>query len=521
MIRRSPPAIPGHPVIFAIGLVAMFWVDAAISPFAGLRSLVVAVTVVAVTQASLTLTLRDATRAALLTTALIAVLASKVVLLVVADALWSMTMPIAVIWLTLVGVALVMIVRIARRRRPSWTGVGTTRALNVLSVSLLVVATVTAVGAGRVGMVVRDLQQPALVADGIPVPADLPDIYVVLLDGYPRCDVLREHFGYDNSGFLAALEDRGFDTATRSRSDYLWTHMTLISMLHRDYLERVEALAGLRDGGPIHPTVRRVINDNPTFDDLRGAGYSIHTNAVPIERYAMRGAGHLIDGGHLNEFEISLLASTFVGDAVDLIAPGFAAEQHRRRIQHDLQALRDLASERSDFPRFVFAHLLTPHHPVVWAADGSPVNPALVGEFYGDTLMEQGVPRGAFIDRYVGQLEHLNGMVLQTVDAIVENEARPSVVIIMSDHGSGIGMDPDQPDGGDLFGRTANLFVARTPGRDGVFPDDVTPVDVFRLLLDEYLGTSFGRVPPLPGGLHVEPAELSGLSGFPRHMTRP
>lgn len=515
MIRSSLLAIPGHPMAFAIGLVAMFWVDAAISPFAGLRSLVVAVAVVATTQASLTLILRDATRAALLTTALIAVLASKVVLLVVADALSSMTMPIAVIWFALVGAALVMIVRIARRRGPSWTAVGTTRALNVLSVSLLIVATVTAVGAGRVDMLVRDLQGPPPAADGTQAPADLPDIYIVLLDGYPRADVLRELFGYDNSGFLAALEERGFDTATRSRSDYLWTHMTLISMLHRDYLERVEALAALRDGGPIHPTVRRVINDNPTFDDLRGAGYLIHTNAVPIERYAMRGAGYLIDGGQLNEFEISLFRSTFVGDAVDLIAPGFAAEQHRRRIQHDLQAIENLATERSDVPRFVLAHLLSPHHPVVWAADGSPVNPPLVGDFYGDTLIEQGTSRGVFIDRYVGQLEHLNGMVLQTVDAVIQNEARPSVVIIMSDHGSGIGMDPDQPDGGDLFGRTANLFVARTPGRKGVFPDDVTPVDVFRLLLDEYLGTDFGRVPPLPGGLHIEPSELSGLSGLP------
>ena len=41
----------------------------------------------------------------------------------------------------------------------------------------------------------------------------LPDIYVVLLDAYPRADTLDNDFGYDNSPFLDGLRAEGFDVA--------------------------------------------------------------------------------------------------------------------------------------------------------------------------------------------------------------------------------------------------------------------------------------------------------------------
>ena len=34
-----------------------------------------------------------------------------------------------------------------------------------------------------------------------------------------------------------------------------------------------------------------------------------------------------------------------------------------------------------------------------------------------------------------------------------------------------------------------NLFIASTPGRSGLFPDDVTPINLIPRLLNGYLGT--------------------------------
>ena len=43
--------------------------------------------------------------------------------------------------------------------------------------------------------------------------AGSPDMYVILLDGYPRADVLDYAFDIDNSAFLDALAERGFTVA--------------------------------------------------------------------------------------------------------------------------------------------------------------------------------------------------------------------------------------------------------------------------------------------------------------------
>ena len=171
--------------------------------------------------------------------------------------------------------------------------------------------------------------------------------------------------------------------------------------------------------------MRQLINDNPSFDDLRAEGYSIYATVIPIEHYALRKADFLIEGGHLNDFEVELLATTFAGDLLNAAWPEFAAGEHRGEILDALAALPAIAAQEHGSPRFVFAHVVTPHHPVVWDADGSPVNPPLAHSFYGDTLVEQGVPREQFIDDYVGQIEHLNELVLATIDELTGHPTRP------------------------------------------------------------------------------------------------
>ena len=47
-----------------------------------------------------------------------------------------------------------------------------------------------------------------------------PNIYYIILDGYARADVLRDLYGFDNSEFIADLQERGFFVAHRSTSNY-------------------------------------------------------------------------------------------------------------------------------------------------------------------------------------------------------------------------------------------------------------------------------------------------------------
>ena len=54
-------------------------------------------------------------------------------------------------------------------------------------------------------------------------PDELPDIYYIILDGYPRADILKSTFELDNSEFISWLEREGFYVAACSQSNYSYT----------------------------------------------------------------------------------------------------------------------------------------------------------------------------------------------------------------------------------------------------------------------------------------------------------
>ena len=47
----------------------------------------------------------------------------------------------------------------------------------------------------------------------------LPNVYFIILDAYPRNDVLKEHVNFDNSEFTNTLEQKGFHVAENSYSN--------------------------------------------------------------------------------------------------------------------------------------------------------------------------------------------------------------------------------------------------------------------------------------------------------------
>ena len=183
-----------------------------------------------------------------------------------------------------------------------------------------------------------------LAAPGSDADREGPDVYAILLDGYPRADVLADAFDIDNVAFISALEERGFDVAGASHSDYIWTHTTVPSTLHMDYVEHIPALDPVASGeAPQQPTIRNAIDDNPVFAVARDHGYTTVSVGSGFEQVTARKTDVFVDSGDINEFEVSLLASTFVGDIVNLVAPTFAASEQASRIEHNLDTLPRIA----------------------------------------------------------------------------------------------------------------------------------------------------------------------------------
>ena len=99
------------------------------------------------------------------------------------------------------------------------------------------------------------------------------------------------------------------------------------------------------------------------------------------------------------------------------------------------------AAESSDRPELLFVHIPSPHAPVVFDADGGPVQARDLPSFYEDSAIGRGIDRDTYATGYVGQVEYLNRRTLELVDDILASSEEPPVMLVMSDHGSASGFD--------------------------------------------------------------------------------
>lgn len=315
---------------------------------------------------------------------------------------------------------------------------------------------------------------------------ELPDIYVILLDGYPRADVLERRFGIDNSLFLHGLRDLGFDVGTKNHSNYVFTQLTLASIFQMRHLEDVPELAPLigQPGGHVNE-LRNALIDSPGFAALRAGGYEITVTQPGYEHVALRGAAdRVLEQGEMNDLERDVLKRTWLLDPLGALMPTFFTSSPRDRVVHAFDDLAELASQPRGRPMFTWVHMPAPHLPLVMDADGRALklDPR---RFDGSDAAEFGMTDARFKAAYAEEIAYLNSRLLRAVRALETAPGRPSpVIVIMSDHGFTYDL-------ADVQARLSNLFAAYTPQAPGLFADPPTPVNLMPTLFNRFLGTHF------------------------------
>jgi hypothetical protein len=321
-----------------------------------------------------------------------------------------------------------------------------------------------------------------------------PDIYVLLLDGYGRSDALKQVFDLDDSAFLDGLRARGLSVSTHALTNYPITVQVVMAMFQMRLLDNIPELQPLLEGTYANTEVgltHAIVQDNPLFDFLRARDYEIDGIASGFAQLSLREADRFITSGDITELEIALLRRTVLGDALDVVAPDFISSQQRDRINATFRILPELAAERPGHPRFVFAHVPSPHPPWVFNGDGSPRTSPDIHTIYEDQPATTDLTEPQLAAGYTGSVEYLWKPVLDSIDAIDRASASPPVIVVFGDHSSWVGAMP-----GDVRLRFLPLLAARVPGVDRPLPDDESLVNVFPDLLDPLLGAEFPRVDP-------------------------
>ena len=325
-----------------------------------------------------------------------------------------------------------------------------------------------------------------------------PDVYYVLLDAYGRADRLREFYGYDNTPFIDALRKRGFFVANRSQSNYSQTSLSLSSSLSFSYHE--DALVKRKRNSTDRSALFRKIRQNRAARFLQTRGYDVVSITsgmiwvVPAGDVQVRNAYETVAN-----IEQLLLNSTFFGAV--FTSHVFRYDQSRRSLDYAIDELPVVAKERKPKPRFVFAHILSPHPPFVWDAQGGPINedrPYNQGEFVREF---DTATRAQYGRRYSGQVTALNAKVLRAIDGILANSRVPPVIILQGDHGPSTGHPTNRAS--DIPIRSAVLNAFYLPPASSTKPlranqrpyDSISPVNNFRVVFNRTFETDFPLLP--------------------------
>lgn len=317
-----------------------------------------------------------------------------------------------------------------------------------------------------------------------------PDVYYIILDGYGRADMLEQILAFDNSEFIEALDQRGFVVGTRSRPNYPTTILSLTSSLNMQYLDPLSEQMG--DGKVWWPLID-LIHHNQVRTDLESLGYQTVFFASSYDYTNIRD-GDDYESPYpvvLNNFSTYFLSYT----NLDILGPlarqaGVAWPSygtHRTVILHTLRTLPQVAAMPG--PKFVFAHILNAHPPYVFDAQGNPVDPDTP---YSLMVLDEDAHR----DAYVAQVSYLNREILAAVDGILAASATPPVIILQADHGSGIYLHVSSIEQTCLSERYSIFNAYYLPNVSAAdVPTDITPVNSFRLVFNEYFNAGLELLP--------------------------
>ena len=390
-----------------------------------------------------------------------------------------------------VGVAAVLVIlgvtrmgQLARR--------ATRDGLNVMAVVIVGMNVAAVVPYARTSVwreATHGLIEPMLTQAPERVTGESPDIFYIVLDGYARDDVLAGRYGMPDNPLTSYFESEGFYVARRSQANYLQTFLSIASSLNMVHLE---ALSDVMRADQNRQPLRSMIEDNAVVSILESLGYT--TTLVSSDYYATQDMSQvdvcLCDTFHPSEFEFQWLSRTPLAFATQVMTAAYDAHRHKVLAGLDYLTLPPTGPG----PHFVFAHLVAPHPPFVFGADGRPVTPDRDFGFHDGSHF--GGDGDEYISGYRSQVAFINARLRDVVESIKARAGLEPVIIVQSDHGPGSGLNWESSAGTDMTERSGILSAYYLPGGGTeLLYDSISPVNTFRVVFNAYFGGTYPMQP--------------------------
>ena len=257
------------------------------------------------------------------------------------------------------------------------------------------------------------------------------NVYWIVLDGYPRADVLQEFFAFDDEAFLKGLRDLDFVVYDHALASFPETIFSISSTLSLGFLQvGVGSPATILPTAELYPMVR---GQNVVVNTLRSMGYRyVHfqNGYDNLTQCPLQGAvcisGNVSHEVQFDEFDLALFSKTPLIDVIALGSARLESDQTPfmrgavRDLTDKLPAVQALAG-----PFFLYGHILAPHPPMRFRQDCS------IRMAMPDLLDWDAADKPAFLD----QLVCVNGEAIDLVSRIVRSDPQ-AIIVMQSDHGT-------------------------------------------------------------------------------------
>ena len=323
----------------------------------------------------------------------------------------------------------------------------------------------------------------------------LPNVYYIILDGYPRNDILKKHLNFDNNEFINFLKQRGFYVAENSHSNYSLSSTSISSTMNMNYINFLADELG-EDSRSYDPLLGKdfgLYADNQVIKNFKLMGYKVaKIGSVPMYLHEMPLVDlslcyksiHLMDNGLFD----TVGRTSMIGYLIER----WSEDMQRQIILCAFEELPKISSYYEE-PVFAWSHIMIPHFPLIFGADGEPVTPGESLLVMNNPHLFEGTDSSWNIkQQFLQQLQFANKKSIKLIDKILENE-KQSIIIIQSDHGSAFDVNLHDPTDDDIHQRLSNINAIYFPDEKPreILMNDQTNVNTFRIVFNSYFGSDY------------------------------
>ena len=320
-----------------------------------------------------------------------------------------------------------------------------------------------------------------------------PDIYLLLFDEYQGNDGLKYFYGNSAMGPYKMLLQKGFHIPAHPQSNYNYTFYSVPSLLNMSYLQFSDGKLGY-DLKRVIKSVSSISDQSPLINFLSQEGYAIVNHS--FFRLGNQPSPHSLLVVPHDGFT-AIYSRTLPGWAQEDLLH-FIPYNNLQKIlqtyffriyQYNNEVIRGMDKtiyEKSITPKFVYAHLLIPHPPMLTDSIGNLKNIS--------AAMYETNTRSALLKSSYADYMHYANSILEKMVTKIQQQDSTAVIVFASDHG--FRSFPDQQV--HIFNNQCAVYM---PGStyEG-FYDNVSMVNLMRLVLNNALGQ---KIPLLSDSLHL------------------